>query len=304
MDRFRILPAVFGAITLLACLPVTGQTAQKPAAPFRQGAPVTQQQRSTPFPAGPGTPDRQTTVQFRTEDEMSAADRDLVAGAESSIAERAGFEDLEFNEGRWMYRQIVCPAFPNHLFLRFTRNNGAGDVSIFSVSIPRGGDGRVRIIPILRRSYTLWSPAPINAMTIAAFNHIRAEDPTPHPYWLETALCYAALAGADPEAAPPAERAGTWEFPAGPPSVLELPDRGGAVVQFTNVADRAHPMQWTMTFNAQGRLLKTKHERAAMVAEHAENPAPVQEKPVPQGTTPIVVRPVVEAKAPPSKPIE
>ena len=253
-----------------------------------------QQARPTPFPAGPGTPNHEAAIAFRSADEMSQADRDLAAAAESSIAERAGFADLEFNQGRWTYRQIVCPAFPNHLFLRFTRNNGAGDVSIFSVSIPRDGDGRVRIIPILRRSYSLWSPAPINALTIAAFNHIRAEDPAPQPYWLETALCYAALAGADPRTAPATQEAGTWQFPAGPPPTLELTNQGGAVVRFTNLANPKDPMQWTMVFNAQGRLLKTGRTRAAMVKEH----------PLPAPTAPIVVRPVVQATAPQAKPIE
>jgi hypothetical protein len=74
-------------------------------------------------------------------------------------------------------------------------------VSVFTVSIPRGGDGRVRIIPIQRRGYSLFSPAPINALTISAFNHIRAEEHPKAPDWLGTGLCYAALAGAHPQAA-------------------------------------------------------------------------------------------------------
>jgi len=64
---------------------------------------------------------------------MTQQDRGLEADAESSISERAGFAGLEFNQGRWNYRQVVCPALPNHLLLQFARNNGAGDVSVFSV---------------------------------------------------------------------------------------------------------------------------------------------------------------------------
>jgi hypothetical protein len=106
------------------------------------------------------------------------------------------------------------PALPEHLFLRFTRNDGAGDVSLFSASIPRG-EGRVRIIPIQRRGYSLFSPAPINAMTISAFNHIRDEERSDQaPDWLGTGLCYAALAGAHPQAALLAEDAEGTEFPA------------------------------------------------------------------------------------------
>ena len=126
-------------------------------------------------------------------------DRLLLADAESSIAEHAGFAGLEYQQSNWNYRQIVCPSFPNHLFLQYTRNNGVGDITVFSASIPRNGEGRVRIVPILKRGYSLFSPAPINALTISAFNHIRAEEgKTANSDWLGNALCYAALAGAQP----------------------------------------------------------------------------------------------------------
>src|ERR1035437_1701964 len=167
-------------------------------------------QRPMPFPPGSETPGPAASLEFRAPEflqvaQMSPQDRDLAADAESSIGERAGFAGLEFNQGKWNYQQVVCPVLPNHLFLQFTRNNGAGDASVFSASIPRGGDGRVRIIPILRRGYSLFSPAPINALTISAFNHIRAEEhPAKAPEWLATGLCYAALAGGAPPSGAPA----------------------------------------------------------------------------------------------------
>ncbi|MGA8042894.1 MAG: hypothetical protein WCA37_08840, partial [Terracidiphilus sp.] len=85
---------------------------------------------------------------------MNAKDRLLAANAESSIAERAARLGYDLASGRWTYEQIVCPALPNHLFLRYTKSVGAGDVTQFSASIPRGSEGRVRIIPILKRSYS------------------------------------------------------------------------------------------------------------------------------------------------------
>ena len=47
---------------------------------------------------------------------------------------------------------------------------------MFSASIPRGGEGRVRIIPIVRKGYSLFSPARIGALTIASFNRIHSEE--------------------------------------------------------------------------------------------------------------------------------
>jgi hypothetical protein len=217
---------------------------------------------------------------------MRPQDRDLAADAESSIRERAGFAGLEFSQdsdgGKWSYQQIVCPALPNHLLLQFTRNNGTGDISVFSASIPRGGDGRVRIIPILRRGYSLFSPAPINALTISAFNHIRAEEhPDQPPAWLETGLCYAALAGAHPLAGSP-EETDAKKMPVAPPGKLMIPINGGAVISFTDLSAIPRPMEWTMTFNGKGKLLKATHSSALRSRETAveRTPAEVQGKPV------------------------
>jgi hypothetical protein len=213
---------------------------------------------------------------------MTPQDRDLAADAESSIGERAGFAGLEFNEGKWAYQQVVCSALPNHLFLQFTRNNGRGDVSVFSASIPRSGDGRVRIIPIQRRGYSLFSPAPINALTISAFNHIRAEEHIEAtPEWLATGLCYAALAGAHPLIGSP-EETNFRKLPAAPTGREVIPQRGGAVISFTDVSALPRPMDWTMTFNGKGKLLKATHSRAPQSREKAEvkKPSEVQGQPV------------------------
>lgn len=263
MEGYRILPVVMVLGWVVAGgTAVSGQTGQQAPAPEPQrlAAP-----RPMPFPYDAGKPQGPLSLQFLSFDQMTQKDRDLAADAESSINERAGFAGLEFNQGSWAYRQMVCPALPGHLFLQFTRNNGRGDVSVFSASIPRGGEGRVRIIPVQRRGYSLFSPAPINALTISAFNHIRAEEGTQASFdWLGTALCYAALAGAHPQAAPPIDAPETPQVPAGPPSVLEIPQRGGAAIRFTDVAALPRPMEWTMTFDGKGKLLKASHAPASM----------------------------------------
>ena len=235
-----------------------------------------------PFPPGNAAQAPAVLLEFRPYDQMSSQDRDLEADAESAIGERAGFAGLEFNQGKWSYQQIVCSALPGHLFLQFTRNNGTGDVSVFSASIPRGGDGRVRIIPIVRRGYSLFSPAPINALTISAFNHIRAEEHVDQtPEWLATGMCYAALAGAHPQIGP-SEETNIKKLPAAPTGREVIPIHGGAVIQFTDVAAASRPMECTMTFNGKGKLLKATHSAApksgGKVVERT--PAEVQGKPV------------------------
>ncbi len=210
-------------------------------------------------------------IRVLSEEQMSRGDRDLMADAQSSIQERAGFENLDFNGSGWTYRQLDCPALPNHLFLRFTRDDGTREMSMFSAAIPRDGNGRVHIIPIVRKGYSLFSPAPIGALTIAAFNRIRAEEGEgASADWLGTGLCYAALAGAAPAGSNPqagAPEANTEESggpPATIPPTLVVKGDGGAVIRFVDTATE-HPMEWNLTFASNGKLIKATHTPASLI---------------------------------------
>jgi hypothetical protein len=251
---------------------------------------ITAPERTMLFAEDPEKPGMTDRVWFRSAEEMTEQDRAEAANAEAAIGEKARFMGLGYDQGKWAYKELVCPALPNHLFLEYTRNNGVGDVSLFSASVPRGGEGRVRIIPIQMRGYSLFSPAPINALTISAFNHIRSEEHAVSdaaPDWLGTALCYAALAGGHPEAArlsglnDRASAAGVEEnakAETAPPATLEVEGNGGATLSFTDVATTTRPMEWMMIFDRKGVLLKARHAPAELVTVRKVNPAPVDEK--------------------------
>ncbi|MDR3726077.1 MAG: hypothetical protein P4K86_03445 [Terracidiphilus sp.] len=296
MKRFRIFPLVLVAVFIAAvCAPAPAQTAEDPAAAGLKVRIVPQHEQPTPFLPGAGTSRQVQSIEFRTAAQMSQKDRDLLVDAEAAISERAGFAGLEFDQGQWSTLQIVCPALPNHLLLRFKRNGGAGDVSLFSASIPRGDVGHVRIIAIQRRGYSLFSPAPINALTISAFNHIRAEEPAGStPDWLETGLCYAALAGARPQVAQVAKTAEDQIFPAAMPATLEVPIDGGAIIHFADVATPSRPMEWTMTFNGKGRLLKATHSPASLITVKSFVPVAgeLKSKPLPATIVDLKGKPV------------
>lgn len=287
MERVKLLPFVlFIGVFASLCAVALAQTGASGSTHTQQGKPVPEVVRPMPFPIDSEAPKRALAVEFRPAEQMAEKDRLLEADAESAIGEKAGFADLGFNVGKWSYQQIVCPALPNHLFLGFTRNNGVGDVSLFSASIPRNGEGRVRIIPIQRRGYSFFSPAPINALTISAFNHIRAEEHSDQASdWAGAALCYAALAGAHPVAEAPAESAAGRKYPQDPRAMLQNPDHGGAIIHFTDVTVRPRPMTWTLTFNGKGRLLKATHVPAGLIAAKAVPPVPVdgQGRPIEAG---------------------
>jgi hypothetical protein len=298
MVRLKFFPIVmvFAGLVAAGSL-LQAQTAQDSAANLPVKL-VPEDHRPMPFPPGSMRFKNTFSVEFLAPDQMTERDREMEAGAESSIAERAGFADLEFNEGKWGYRQIACPALPNHLFLRFTRNNGVGDVSVFSVSIPRTSEGRVRIIPIQRRGYSLFSPAPINALTISAFNHIRGEENLPsNPDWLGTGLCYAALAGADPVAEPRTEASGRQKFYPSALNALKIPGEGGAQILFTDTSALPHPMEWTLTFDPKGRLLKATHLPAPQypISPVPQSTGPLQGTPVPPTIQNVRGVPVAQA---------
>ncbi len=231
------------------------------------GAQTSSDVRASRFDTGNRNVELDASVRILSADQMTRHDRDLEADAEASIQERAGFQNLEFNQGPWTYQQLVCPALPNHLLLRFSRNEGTGETSMFSAAIPRGGEGRVRIIPIVRKGYSLFSPAPIGALTIASFNRIRSDENTEwRANWLGIGLCYAALAGANPQAGelpPPtfdSEHVAVTIEP-----TLFLTKEGGAIVRFADVSTMPRPMEWNLTFDRKGTLVKANHFPADVV---------------------------------------
>jgi hypothetical protein len=296
----KTLPLLITAAALSFCGPLSrSQTLQERPVPGGTvyGRHVPPPVRTKPYFSDPADPDRQHGVGFRTVEQMSEPDRLIAANAESSIGEHVKYTGLEFNEGAWTYEQVVCPALPNHLFLRFLRNNGTGDVSMFTASIPREGEGRVRIIPIQLRGYSLFSPAPINAITISTFNHIRDEEnPGQAPDWLGVALCYASLAGGHPQAAQVNDHPEREKYPLPGAALLEVGSEGGAELTFIDVSSPARPMKWTMTFDAKGRLVKGGHFPAQLLQVSMVHPLSVSKVGPPMPMT----KPKVKTMHPPA----
>jgi hypothetical protein len=195
---------------------------------------------------------------------MDGIDRDLAAKTQPAIRDAAEFAGIEFDKEKWSYQQLECQAIPGHLFLIFQGGGGEGDVSLFSASIPRtgprDGKGHVRIIPVERRGFSLFSPAPVNALAMTAFNRIRAEEPKGPPAdWLSTSLCYAALTDPRLEIALAPRQAPDSDLSLSFPPSLEIGAEGESTVRFVDVATASQPMQWALTFDAKDQLVKVEH---------------------------------------------
>jgi hypothetical protein len=199
-------------------------------------------------------------IVYRSQQQMSEADRALAAKTRPAIRDAALFAGIEFDNEHWDYRQLECQAAPGHLFLLFESNGGAGGVSLFSASVARAGNGRVRIIPIERRGFTLFSPAPVSALAIGTFNRIRAEEPKGKSAdWLATGLCYAALTEPQLDIALSPRQTPNSNLALSFPPSLDIGRDGESTVRFVNVSTPSRPMQWVLTFDAGDRLVKVAH---------------------------------------------
>jgi hypothetical protein len=203
---------------------------------------------------------KQNPVQFVPLSQMTSLDRGLTDAAIGSIKEAATTAGFEFDEGNWSFQQIDCQALPEHILLLFSQNRGAGDSSLFSAAIQRSGNGRVRVIPIQRRGFSTYSPAPVSPLSIAEFNRIRAaESRGKPPDWLSTAMCYAALTGAHPDVTLAGDHSATGRLDLMFPPTIEIRRFGDSTVRFVDVAKADQPMQWALTFDSKGELLKVEH---------------------------------------------
>jgi hypothetical protein len=222
--------------------------------------PIPQVEAATPFAVNAPAPERAHPIEYLSQDEMAEADRALAMSADAKLRESASLAGMEMEKGKWTYQQLSCRALPDHLFLVFRSDNGPGDTSVFSAAIPRGSSGRVRVIPVERRGYSLFSPAPVNALTVAAFNRIRADEPVNNSAdWLATGLCYAALAGAHPVVSPsPKDPSGAGAGLVFPPT-LEIGSFGEATVRFVDDSSSRQSSEWALTFSQKGELLKVDH---------------------------------------------
>jgi hypothetical protein len=124
---------------------------------------------------------------------------------------------------------------------------------MFAASVPRGKDGRVRVIPILRRGFSLISPAPVSKVTIAAFNQIRAEEHAGEKAdWSAVSQCYAALSSA------------RWNEPQSEvslaeiaPDTIQLGEKG--LLSVSLELDSPAPGRWMVTYGRDGQLEKTEY---------------------------------------------
>jgi len=199
-------------------------------------------------------------VEFRSVQDMTPEDRQTISEAWTEIKNKATGEGFDFGRQGWTYEQIVSPAFREHVLLLFLRDDSPGDRSEFSAIVPRKGQERLRLIPILRRGYFPYSAPQENPVAMAAFNRsLASERAHEKPYWLSVSVSYAALNGAQAILSS-AEADHGGNGPAGwlaaPSPSLHIEDDGEAVARFATEKAPGRFSEWELTFDKNGNLIK------------------------------------------------
>lgn len=241
----------------------------------------------TPFPLDENLFSK-SALQFFSPAEMSASDRALVERNASAIERLAGIQGFEIEDvggesaTSWGYEQAVCTALPDHLVLEFSRSRGAGDLAVFSASLPRDGTDKVRIVPVERRGFTLFTPSPSNAMTIEAFNHILNSDKhAVRGDWLGLGLCYAALAGGHVRAAVATKADKQDAFPLYAAAMVSLSWKANPEITFSDVLPGKPVKKWQLTFARDGQLRRVKISSPTSLSPLPTKEDPSHENPVP-----------------------
>lgn len=212
---------------------------------------------STPFDLHAPASQRVNSIEFLPQDAIAPEDRQFIHEAGPAIEKQAAQAGFDLGQAKWKYRQIMCPALPEHMLLLFAQANGAGDRSMFSAAVSRDEKEPVRILPILRRGYAPYSPAPVNLLSIAVFNQIRAHDhDRKKPDWLTTGLCYAAISGVHVALAVPLRGGESDTYPLVMHPLIQVDSDGITEIRFMDAETPQQPKQWNLIFDQQGKLMK------------------------------------------------
>jgi hypothetical protein len=272
----RIAPML--RLVLLAGLPTLAVQAQQSQAPSQNLFPgYTATKAPDAFPgiaAAPigstplATPPSVFSLEHLQPAQMSAADYEVVSNLSPELSKEAALANFDISGAGWQYQQILCPPFPDYVFLAFTHGPDPNGSSRFVAMLPRNS-ARVRILSTYAHGLLPFEATWNRPGTFEVFNGLlrqeRGAAPLSRaPNWLMIAICYAELSGYPVQVL----SAKAWPEPtldllrldANRPQMLIGTDQS-ADVTFSDVSHPAITTNWTLHFNRHGEI--TSASRAA-----------------------------------------
>jgi hypothetical protein len=194
-----------------------------------------------------------TAFEVRPADQIDTADAAALKAKHHDLVAEAAFWGYDLNSGHWVADQVVCPEIPDAVVLHYRRPGAKGE-SLFTAIVPRGS-GRVLVVPVLYSGSTPFESAFGAKRTMSVFNQavpaeVAKRDAGPDGHWLQLAMTYAVIAGAEPRVPrQPEQQTG----------LMQAPDpmfKGMGTANEVIFSDRQAPRKytiWTIDLNAQGR---------------------------------------------------
>jgi hypothetical protein len=193
--------------------------------------------------------------------QMNAADYDVVSNLSPELSKQAALANFDISNPGWHYQQIVCPAFPDYVFLAFTHGADESGSSRFAAMLPRNS-AQVRVVSTYAHGLLPFDASWNRPGTFEVFNGMLREQRGAKPLsyarnWLMIAVCYAELSGYPVQVLNytplPGQSLDLLRLDANQPQMLIESDQS-ADVTFSDVSRPTITTNWSLHFNRKGEI--------------------------------------------------
>jgi hypothetical protein len=193
--------------------------------------------------------------------QMSQADYEVVSNLSAELSKQAALANFDISNPAWHYQQIVCPAFPDYVFLAFAHGPDESGSSRFVALLPRN-DAQVRIVSTYAHGLLPFETSWNRPGTFEVFNGMLRQErgTTPLSYapnWLMIAVCYAEASGYPVQVLNvlpnPAPTLDMLRLGANRPQMVIGSDQSTDVT-FSDVSRPTITTNWTIHFDRHGQL--------------------------------------------------
>jgi hypothetical protein len=193
--------------------------------------------------------------------QMSKADYEVVSNLGAELSKQAALANFDISSPAWHFQQIVCPAFPDYVFLSFTHGPDNSGSSRFAALLPRN-DAQVRIVSTYAHGLLPFEASWNRPGTFEVFNGMLRQERGTVPLsrarnWLLIAVCYAELSGYPVQVLNlipnPGPTLDLLRLDANQPQMVIEADQS-ADVTFSDVSRPTITTNWTLHFDRHGQI--------------------------------------------------
>ena len=230
---------------------------------------------STPL----STPPAVVSLEHLEPAQMSTPDYDVVSNLSAELSKQAALSSFDISRPEWHYEQVVCPAFPDYVFLAFTHGADSNGSSHFVAMLPRNS-AQVRIVSTYAHGLLPFDAAWSRPGTHEVFNSmLRQERGTAPlssaPNWLVIALCYAELSGYPVQMLAyspiPGPSLDVLRLNANQPQMLIEADKS-ADVTLSDVSQPTITTNWSLHFDRHGQITSASRSQVRQSSSIALKP--------------------------------